>query len=82
MAEESMSNRMNRLGKDEILFDRVIPFEEIMEKIQAVTPDDIRAVASEILNVDTFTMAQVGPFDEDDRIAASCGPDDEDDSDE
>jgi predicted Zn-dependent peptidase len=78
MAQESMSNRMNRLGKDEILFDRVIPFEEVMDKIQALTPGDVGVVASDILNSGKFTMAQVGPFDEADRIAAERGLEGED----
>jgi predicted Zn-dependent peptidase len=77
MAQESMSNRMNRLGKDEVLFDRVIEFNEIMDKIQAVTTEDIRAVASDVLNVEKFAMAQVGPFDEADRLAVESEQDGE-----
>lgn len=79
MGQESMSNRMNRLGKDEILFDRVIPLEEIMQRIQAVTRDDVREVAADILKSGQFTMAQVGPFDDDDKIAAEVDGDADDD---
>ena len=67
MGQESMSNRMTRMGKSEITYDRVIPLEEIMAKINGVTLDDTCATARELLHEDAFTMAQVGPFDEEDR---------------
>lgn len=67
MGQESMSNRMTRMGKSEITYDRVIPLEEIMAKIDAVTLADTHATARELLREDAFAMAQVGPFDEDDK---------------
>ncbi|MDR3710517.1 MAG: pitrilysin family protein [Capsulimonadaceae bacterium] len=81
MGQESMSNRMSRLGKDEILFDRIIPLEEIMDKILAASTTDVQAIAADILHLENFTMAQVGPFDEADRLAAEVG-DEEEEADE
>jgi predicted Zn-dependent peptidase len=69
MAQESMSNRMMRMGKNELVHDRIIPIEEIMGKIQEVTLDDLHDTAKTIFSTG-YTLAQVGPFDEKDKAAA------------
>jgi predicted Zn-dependent peptidase len=43
---ESMSTRMTRLGKDELLFGRQIPLDDIIADISAVTAEDVRAAAA------------------------------------
>jgi predicted Zn-dependent peptidase len=65
MAQESMSSRMNRIGKSEVYFDRVIPLDEIVAAIEGVTQDDIRRVAGAVFPEDpeALTVAAVGPFD-------------------
>ena len=65
MAQESMSSRMNRIGKSEVYFDRVIPLDEIVAAIEGVTHDDIRRVAEAVFpeDADALTVAAVGPFD-------------------
>ncbi len=78
MGQESMSNRMNRIGKDEILFDRIIPLEEVMDKITSVTPDDINVIARDLMGNREFTMAQVGPFDDADKAAIADDVEDDD----
>lgn len=64
MAQESMSSRMNRLGKSEVYFNRVIPMEEILAAIDAVSHDDILRVAAKVFPEDDsgLTIAAVGPF--------------------
>jgi predicted Zn-dependent peptidase len=64
MSQESMSSRMNRLGKSEVYFNRVIPLEEVLADINAVTHDDIMRVAAKIFPADPadLTVASVGPF--------------------
>jgi predicted Zn-dependent peptidase len=64
MAQESMSSRMNRLGKSEVYFDRVVPLDEVMGEIDAVTFSDIVRVAERIFPQDQneLTIASVGPF--------------------
>ncbi len=78
MAQESMSSRMNRMGKSEVYFDRVVPLEEVMDAIDAVTNDDILRVAHRIFPEDMgqLTIAAVGPFGE---YASAATDDDEDD---
>ena len=65
MSQESMSSRMNRMGKSEVYFDRVVPLSEVTAAIEKVTVEDIRRVAERIFPEDAsqLTVAAVGPFD-------------------
>ena len=45
MSQESMNSRMTRMGRNELVYDRVIPIEETMDKINAVSLDDIAGIA-------------------------------------
>ena len=62
MSQESMNSRMMRIGRNELTYDRVIPIDEIMGKITAVTCDDIVAVAEHLFGRDEYALATVGPF--------------------
>ncbi len=63
LAQESMSSRMQRLGKSEVYFNRVIPLEEILAAIDAVSHDDVLRVAAKVFpSDDALTIAAVGPF--------------------
>lgn len=64
LAQESMSSRMNRMGKSEVYFNRVVPLAEVLAAIEGVTHDDIRRVAAKIFPADdALTIAAVGPFE-------------------
>jgi len=60
---EDPSSRMSRLGKSELVYPRLEPVDEVLTSIDAVTHDDIRAVAAEILTR-SKALAVVGPFDD------------------
>jgi predicted Zn-dependent peptidase len=60
---EDPSSRMSRLGKSELVYPRLEPVDEVLAAIDAVTHDDIRAVAAEILTRPK-ALAVVGPFDD------------------
>ena len=60
---EDPSSRMSRLGKSELVYPRLEPVEEVLAAIDAVTHDDIRAVAAEVLTRPK-ALAVVGPFDD------------------
>jgi predicted Zn-dependent peptidase len=60
---EDPSSRMSRLGKSELVYPRLEPVEEVLVSIDAVTHDDIRAVAADILTRPK-ALAVVGPFDD------------------
>jgi predicted Zn-dependent peptidase len=67
---EDPSSRMSRLGKAELVYSRLEPVEEILASIEAVTHDDVRRVAAEILDLPK-ALAVVGPFDDDASFAAA-----------
>jgi predicted Zn-dependent peptidase len=60
---------MMRIGKNELVHDRVIPIEEIMGQIQEITLSDLHETAQYLFG-QGYTQAQVGPFDEKDKAAA------------
>src|SRR5579864_5575207 len=60
---EDPSSRMSRLGKSELVYPRLEPVEEVLAAIDAVTHDDVRAVAAEVLTRPK-ALAVVGPFDD------------------
>jgi predicted Zn-dependent peptidase len=60
---EDPSSRMSRLGKSELVYPRLEPVDEVLASIDAVTHDDVRALASEILTR-SKALAVVGPFDD------------------
>jgi predicted Zn-dependent peptidase len=69
---EDPSSRMSRLGKSELVYSRLEPVDEILASIEAVTHDDVRRVAAEILGRPKV-LAVVGPFDDDAPFAAALG---------
>ena len=67
---EDPSSRMSRLGKAELVYPRLEPVEEILASIEAVTHDDVRRAAAEIIG-QPKALAVVGPFDDDASFAAA-----------
>jgi predicted Zn-dependent peptidase len=70
---EDPSSRMSRLGKSELVYPRLEPVEEILAEIGAVTHDQVREVAAQVLG-QRMSLAVVGPFDDDDAFAAVLAP--------
>jgi predicted Zn-dependent peptidase len=60
---EDPSSRMSRLGKSELVYPRLERVDDILTSIEAVTHDDVRAVAADILTKPQV-LAVVGPFDD------------------
>jgi predicted Zn-dependent peptidase len=60
---ESTSARMSRLGKNELLLGRQVSLDETLEKINNVTLDHIKDVATDMFD-HTLALAAVGPFDQ------------------
>jgi len=58
---ESMSSRMMRLGSGEMYYGRNIPLEEVLRKIDAVTPDEIVETAEKLLRIDRFATVIIVP---------------------
>jgi predicted Zn-dependent peptidase len=64
---EDPSSRMSRLGKSELVYPRLEPVDEVLTAIDAVSHDDIRQIAAEILTRPK-ALAVVGPFDDPDAF--------------
>jgi predicted Zn-dependent peptidase len=58
---EDTGSRMSRLGKGELLYDELLTVDQILATVDSVTPDDIRAVAGEVLG-GAPSLAVIGPF--------------------
>ncbi|MEV0650524.1 pitrilysin family protein [Phytomonospora sp. NPDC050363] len=62
LAMEDTSSRMSRLGKGELLFGDLLSLDELLVRVDAVTVEDVRGVASEVLGRPR-SLAAIGPFD-------------------
>lgn len=58
---ENNDSRMNRLAKNEFLFGRFVPFEEIEEKINQVTPENIQDWFRSVYSPDRISLFLYGP---------------------
>jgi predicted Zn-dependent peptidase len=63
LALESTSNRMIRLAKSEIYHGRLVPHEEVFEKIEAVTREGIYEISQTLLDWEDFSISILGPID-------------------
>lgn len=64
LSSESVDNQMVRLAQNEIHFGRAIPLNQVVEKIEAVTAEDIREVAQTLFSDSGPTLCLLGPFDD------------------
>jgi len=62
---ESTRNRMTRLGKNEVTGGEILSVDEVVERVDAVTDEDVRRVASEVLSAEKV-LAVIGPFSAED----------------
>jgi predicted Zn-dependent peptidase len=58
---EGMNSRMMRMSRNELNHGRVIPIEETVAKINAVTPADVQALAQRVLHPDAVSITAIGP---------------------
>ena len=63
-AQESVTGTMMRLGRQMLYFGRPIPIEDILHRIEAVTEEEVLAIASQLFQKHPFAAAFVGPMDE------------------
>ncbi|MBA2533247.1 MAG: insulinase family protein [Nocardioidaceae bacterium] len=67
---EDSGSRMGRIAKADLLYGKLVSIDEVITQIDAVTLDDVRELAGELLAA-TPALAVVGPFDDPDRFAAA-----------
>ena len=61
---EDPGSRMSRIGKGELAYGEVLEVDDLLARVEAVTPDDVRAVAADVLRRPQC-LSVVGPFTED-----------------
>ncbi|HZB34360.1 MAG TPA: pitrilysin family protein [Streptosporangiaceae bacterium] len=60
---EDTGSRMSRIGKSELVYEELLSVDEVLARIDAVTLDDIRSVAADVL-AKPMTLTVVGPFED------------------
>lgn len=65
LALESTSNRMIRLNKSELYHERLIPIDDVIKKVDAVTIEMVNDLAKDLLDRNNFATAVLGPVGED-----------------
>ena len=74
LSTEATRTRMVRMGRAEVTDAEVLSAEDVIERLNAVSMDDVKRVAQRVLAAPT-TLAIVGPFDEGQVAAfAAQGP--------
>ena len=64
LASDSVDNQMVRLAQNEIHFDRYVPLQEILDRVESVTVDDIMELAQTLFQKDQLVLTLLGPVDE------------------
>ena len=58
---EDTGSRMTRLGKGELLYDELLSVDDLLAKVDAVTPGEVRGIAADVL-ARPMSLAVIGPF--------------------
>ena len=70
---EDTLNLALRMGESSLLTGRVISTEEIIRRVDAVSPSDVKRVAEDVLNMNRMNIAAVGPERDGDKIRSIVG---------
>ncbi len=57
---ESVINRMNRIGKSYLMYDKVVPVDDVIEKIMKVDREMVQELAQELLSDQKISLAAIG----------------------
>ncbi len=60
---EDTSGRMTRLGKGELCHGEILTPDEVVARIDAVTPDDVSSIAGDLFAGQPWSLAVIGPND-------------------
>lgn len=63
MSLENTTSRMEQLGRQQMIFGRHIPREEVLEKIEAIDAKSITNIATRILKGSNLSLGAIGPLD-------------------
>ncbi len=68
LASESVDNQMVRLAQNEIHFQKHIPLNNVVEKIESVSEEDIFNLAASLFQPDQLTLTLLGPVSKDNQF--------------
>jgi predicted Zn-dependent peptidase len=71
LALESTSSRMSRLGRAVLSGSEILSLDEVAARVDAVTHEDVTAIAAEFFAPESFSIAGIGP--DHDRFTAAVG---------
>jgi predicted Zn-dependent peptidase len=63
LAAENTDNRMSRLAKNEIIFNRFVPYEEIEAGLERVTIEEVQALAQQLFRPEYMSLVLLGQVD-------------------
>ena len=63
LAAENTDNRMSRLAKNEIIFDRFVPYEEIEAGLEGVTVEEVQSLAQQLFRPEFMSLVLLGQVD-------------------
>jgi predicted Zn-dependent peptidase len=63
---EGSSARMERLGRSEVTSGEILGIDELVERIDAVSPEDVAGVIDRVIRNSPRVLAAIGPIDADD----------------
>jgi predicted Zn-dependent peptidase len=70
---ENAANRMNSIGRTQLMLDKIITTEELIDKIDAVTLDKFYELSGRIFDFEKMSLSLVGKRVEEYDGAENCG---------
>ena len=64
MSLESVANRMNSIGRNLLMLDRVLTADELIRKIDEITLESFYSLCDRVFQMDQMSLAMVGGLDE------------------
>jgi len=61
LGQEDTGSRMSRIGKSELVYGEIMSFDDILNKVRSVTPEQVHQLARDLFSAPA-TLALVGPF--------------------
>lgn len=68
LASESTDNQMVRLAQNEIHFGHYIPLQEVIDRVEGVTSEQIRDLACDLFQPRQMSLTLLGPMDHRDQL--------------
>ncbi len=69
---EDTGSRMSRIGKSELMHGELLSVDEVLARVDEVTLDDVRSVATDLL-ARPLALGVIGPFDDHDFTSVVAG---------